>query len=693
MADGEYKISLGITLDDNDLANQIRGIRTNERIRIGVELNDDAVQRQITNIRRQIQELGNIRINIGGNLMGGNNGNGNGGSSRGISGFFGNINNNISQITTTANNATNTIQRLRQTLASARFDNASIDLVTRHLEQMNMAVTNVTSRIRNNNLRLNITGTDELGRTVTVLKEINLATGEITNIGKNISQSFGRTREEINQTNSAYREMKSLIKEMSNTSIKINSAREAGKEFGALEIKLAALNARYDELEANFAGSFDVNQTRNLSNEWNKVAHDVNIANEAITNARTELARGIELKLNNGTFDNDISNINSKFDKLSNQSREVQIAIDNVGTALNDMRIASADGNIEALIAANERYEKSLKDVKNQLDINARAEKDAAAAQKLDDSRNAFMSNIDAWLTKNSAATKKFGAQMLELKAQGKSCDQVTLNHLRTEFKRLDKEAEAAGLKMQTFGDRLKSQFSRYSQYFSVASLMIYATQGLKDMFNQVVAIDSAMTELKKVTDETDASYNKFLTNAASRSKEIGTTIDGLVQSTADFARLGYEFKDATGLAEVANIYAVVGDEIEGVEQATESLISTMAAFKDEAVNVSNTDFAMGIVDKFNEIGNKFAISSGGIGESLKRSASSLDAANNTIDESIALITAANTVVQNPDKVGRLLPTIKMAISVKLQRWTRPRKDFISIFDTYQLGRVCVFLV
>ena len=190
----------------------------------------------------------------------------------------------------------------------------------------------------------------------------------------------------------------------------------------------------------------------------------------------------------------------------------------------------------------------------------------------------------------------------------------------------------------------------------------MYAEQGLRSMFEQVKLIDSAMTELKKVTNETDAAYNEFLTNAATRSREIGTTIDGLVSSTADFARLGYGFEDAQGLAEVANIYAVVGDEIEGVEGATESLISTMAAFKDEMNGMSNTDFAMSIIDKFNEIGNNFAISSGGIGEALERSASSLMAANNTIDESIALITAANTVVQHPEAVGTAFKTISMRI-------------------------------
>ena len=57
-----------------------------------------------------------------------------------------------------------------------------------------------------------------------------------------------------------------------------------------------------------------------------------------------------------------------------------------------------------------------------------------------------------------------------------------------------------------------------------------------------------------------------------------------------------------------------------------------------------------------------FAISSGDIGEALQRSASSMAAANNTIDETIALITAANTVVQDATSVGTAFKTISMRI-------------------------------
>lgn len=59
---------------------------------------------------------------------------------------------------------------------------------------------------------------------------------------------------------------------------------------------------------------------------------------------------------------------------------------------------------------------------------------------------------------------------------------------------------------------------------------------------------------------------------------------------------------------------------------------------------------------------NNFAISSEGIGEALQRSAAALAQANNDLDQSIALIVAANNVVQNPEAVGTALRTVSMRI-------------------------------
>jgi TP901 family phage tail tape measure protein len=66
-------------------------------------------------------------------------------------------------------------------------------------------------------------------------------------------------------------------------------------------------------------------------------------------------------------------------------------------------------------------------------------------------------------------------------------------------------------------------------------------------------------------------------------------------------------------------------------------------------------DDTMSIIDRFNAVGNNFAITSAGIGEAMQRSASALKEGGNTIDESIGLITGANAVIQDPLQVGELV--------------------------------------
>ena len=67
---------------------------------------------------------------------------------------------------------------------------------------------------------------------------------------------------------------------------------------------------------------------------------------------------------------------------------------------------------------------------------------------------------------------------------------------------------------------------------------------------------------------------------------------------------------------EYSKIVTITG--LDTVEESTESIISTMKAFGIESDNT------MSIIDRFNEVGNNFSITSAGIGEALQRSASAL---------------------------------------------------------------------
>lgn len=175
------------------------------------------------------------------------------------------------------------------------------------------------------------------------------------------------------------------------------------------------------------------------------------------------------------------------------------------------------------------------------------------------------------------------------------------------EFAELKKAVQDAGLETDTLAMKFKKLFETNIKSQFASQVINIVEQGLRQIYQNVVNIDSAMTELKKVTNETDNTYDAFLDDAGTRAKNLGTSISDIVTASADFARLGYNLKDAKELADAAVLYQHVGDGISSVNDASESIISTMKAFGVEAKDVTS------IVDKFNEVGKqhcpKFTIS------------------------------------------------------------------------------------
>lgn len=267
---------------------------------------------------------------------------------------------------------------------------------------------------------------------------------------------------------------------------------------------------------------------------------------------------------------------------------------------------------------------------------------------------------ISRWITSNGKAYKFYGNQIDAITASLNSMDARadetadSIAALRGQFNTLTAAAKESGLTGGTFFETFSKGIEKFGGWSLVTRSAMLLWQTIKDVYSSVKDLDAAMTELKKVTDLTDASYREFIGTASTLSQAIGATLTDTVNATADFARLGYTVDEATKLAEAALVYKNVGDGIDDISESTESLISTIKAFGISA------EESMGIVDKYNEVGNRFAISSEGIGTALQKSASAMAAANNSFEETIALATAMNSVLQNPEVVGTAMKTVSM---------------------------------
>lgn len=207
----------------------------------------------------------------------------------------------------------------------------------------------------------------------------------------------------------------------------------------------------------------------------------------------------------------------------------------------------------------------------------------------------------------------------------------------------------------QKFVKSLGAKFQEVGRYL-LSFGSIYRVWGtLKQGVDYIKEIDNALTELRKVTDETDATYARFLQTASKTAGVVGSTVSELTQMSAEWARLGYNIQQSADLAKSTAILLNVS-EFQDATQASEALISTIQAFG-YAANES-----MHVVDVLNEVGNSYAISSDGIATALQDSASALMEGGNNLEQAVALVASANRVVQDPNSVGSALRTISLRL-------------------------------
>lgn len=91
----------------------------------------------------------------------------------------------------------------------------------------------------------------------------------------------------------------------------------------------------------------------------------------------------------------------------------------------------------------------------------------------------------------------------------------------------------------ETFFEATARKMKELTSYFSGMAIFNRVGQELRRGIQYVREIDLALTELKKVTDETEETYDRFLETAAKTADKVGSTIQKVVSSTADWARLG----------------------------------------------------------------------------------------------------------------------------------------------------------
>lgn len=170
----------------------------------------------------------------------------------------------------------------------------------------------------------------------------------------------------------------------------------------------------------------------------------------------------------------------------------------------------------------------------------------------------------------------------------------VQLNTLDGQIKNLGESVKPVESGISKFFSGWKTKMVNLAQYLTSFQAMNQVWNTFKQGLEVVKEFDTALTEMRKVSDEPISKLKEFQKESFDMAKSVGTTALQIQNSTADFQRLGESFSDAKQSSVNANKLLNVS-EFDNIDDATSALISMKAAYSE----VAESD----LVDKVNQVG------------------------------------------------------------------------------------------
>lgn len=323
----------------------------------------------------------------------------------------------------------------------------------------------------------------------------------------------------------------------------------------------------------------------------------------------------------------------------------VKNAVKEYETLLNELKGKDASLVTSEDISKLDNYEKKIKDTIATVTNMSASEKGynfVSGQKELDKIHKLLAENGNM----STEAKVKIKAYYAEIESGNPS---MSLDKIHGEILKIYNAEVEAGRAGRTLWDTMKN-----SGFHQIAAQMagmfgVYdVINGLKQVASTVRELDTAYTEMRKVSNESAQSLKNFQKESFSTADSVGTTALALQDATATWMRLGESLDEAKESAKDATVLLNVS-EFENIDEATDSLVAMSQAYKELD--------KMEIIDVLDKIGNEYSISTNELSTALKDSAAVLKTQGNDLAESVALITAGNAITQDVSKTaGETLP-------------------------------------
>ena len=493
-------------------------------------------------------------------------------------------------------------------------------------------------------------GISQLTSDLKKLKEV----AEKIKIGGTSSSGSGGFKK---QTDSALSEFKKLTNEYNALQKQLSKETNA-KSIQVLTKQLNEVYSAAEKVKSKLSGTdldlakqFESTSGRKLETNFLKTFNS--IAQQA-----ESLGGKINKAFNDQNFDV------KGLEKVKGEFKEIQNTIENFNMSeMNSVSLNSLTTDLNKIQNEFKQLSNSAQQVKleNKFDIDC-----TKAINQLNKLKTEYES-----VGKDSSGIDNMISDINRLQSEIGSVD---LGKLKGEFDSINKQAGSMKTELSGAMQHVKSGFSDFTSSLSAFTLGNLAGDalagGIYNLKDEILSLDEAMTNVKKVANEADinsAQKIKDITSTAVNiAKEVAGSVPDVTNSIAESIKLGFsDMNVAEEIAKYSQIFANVGDM--GIGEATKGIATVLNTFKIDPLKeysvevdgaTKKTTELANAMDILNYAGNTQAIDMQGLTQAFQTGGATLASYGVGLKESTALITAANNAIQDPSRVGNGLKTI-----------------------------------
>lgn len=497
---------------------------------------------------------------------------------------------------------------------------------------------------------------------VATLKDLGISYDMVTN--KFSSSGVDKAIADITETEKAYKKLSQEQEKFQQKSDDTAQSRQTERDQATLERYVATLKKvrEAQSLIASKEGKSEFNteqieQAQNTIQNFIPTLEKLGITYDEVTNS-------FNVDMSNMSFINGLVQTPEIIEKVINKLKEFKQQTETTQASQADTRM---NNTYKQATEALNKYIAKRKEL-------AQAEKSCMSDSGLENMRQ----DCERLKTEADQAEQS-------LKELGNAARSVKFDNFKTDaLREMDTDIDKIRISTNEMSRGFDSAFSSIGQFAAMTGIFDGIQAAISNVREEIVELNTAMTELQIVTETSDASIEKTMAGYADMAKDLGVTLQTVAEGAGEWLRQGFSEADTATLLKASTMLSTVGNM--GADEASTALTSIINGFG------MATDQATHVIDTLDALDLAYATSTQELAEGLQRSASVAKTAGMSFEDLASIMTVVSSTtrlsgetigngmkslfsrLQNI-KVGKIL-AYKALYRLKSWFMTRPRKDY-----------------